>query len=215
MDAPVNGLLALVDEPLLDEFAERARDGRLILEVHRQVQVIPVAKDAQALELAAHHVDEARGVSAAGAAEIRWRHVALLGAELAVDLQLDWQPVAVVAKHVRRVVAHHRARLDDEILQDLVHRRANVDLAVGVGRAVVEDELRTAAPGVANAAVQPHFLPAGERLRLGRLKVCLHREVGTREVERVFPVRHLNLFIVVRVGEHKKSRRPLSKGAGC
>ena len=158
--------------------------------------MIPVAEDAEPLELVAHHVDEPLGVGAAGAPEIGERHLALLRAELAVDLQLDRQAVAVAAGHVRRVVAHHRARLDDEILQDLVHRRADVDLAVGVGRAVVQDELRRPAPALANPPVQAHLLPARERLRLGRRQVRLHREVGPRQVERVFPVRHLSPFIV-------------------
>ena len=51
MNAPVHRLLALVDEPLFDEPAERARDRRLILEVHRQVRVVPGAEDAEALKL--------------------------------------------------------------------------------------------------------------------------------------------------------------------
>ena len=47
-------------------------------EVHRQVRVIPVAEHHQPLELVGHHVDEALGVGAAGAAEVGHRHVALL-----------------------------------------------------------------------------------------------------------------------------------------
>ena len=48
VDAPVDRLLALVDEPALDELAQRARDRRLVIEVHRQVGVLPVAEDARA-----------------------------------------------------------------------------------------------------------------------------------------------------------------------
>ena len=191
VDAPVHRLLALVNQPLLDETAKRSRDRRLIGEVHRQVEVIPVAEDAEPLELRRHHVDEARRVRAAGTAELGDREVALLGAELAIDLELDRKPVAVVAEDVGRVEAHHRPALDDEILQDLVHRRADVDTAVGVGRTVVQDELRTSlAPG-ADLPVEIHLLPAGEGLRLSRLQVRLHREVGPREVQCVFPVRHV------------------------
>ena len=137
-------LLALVDQALLDEAAERARDRRLVPEVHRQVGLIPVAEDAEPLELLGHRADEALGVGAARAAEIGHRHLALLRTELPIDLQLDRQPVAVVADHVRRVEAGHRSRLDDEILQDLVQRRADVDVAVRVRRAVVQHELRRA-----------------------------------------------------------------------
>ena len=190
VDAPVHRLLALVDEAALDELAERARDVRLIPRVHRQVVVVPVAEDHQPLELVGHHVDEAPGVVAAGAADVGDRHVALLRPKLAIDLQLDRQAVAVVARHVGHVEAGHRPRLDDEVLQDLVERRAEVDLAVGVRRTVVEDELRRAAALLANLPVQVHRLPARERLRLGRLQVGLHRKTCARQVDRVFPLGH-------------------------
>ncbi len=193
MNAPVDRLLALVHEPLLDELPERPRDRGLVAEVHRQVEVIPVAEHAEALELLAHHPDEARRVVAAGPPEVRQRHVALLRAELAIDVQLDRQPVAVVSEHVGGVVAHHRARLHDQILEDLVHGRADVNLAVRVRRSVVQDELRAAAPGFADLFVQADLLPPGECLRLSGLQVRLHREVGPREIQCVFPIRHVNI----------------------
>ena len=99
VDAPVHRLLALVDQAALDELAERARDGRLVLEVHRQVGMRPVAEDAEALELArVIDADEPLGVRAARATEVGGRHLALLRAELAVDLQLDRQAVTVAAR---------------------------------------------------------------------------------------------------------------------
>ena len=191
-------LLALVDEAALDELAERPCDVRLIPRVHRQVVVVPVAEDHQPLELAGHHVDEAAGVVAAGAADLGHRHVALLRSELAIDLQLDRQAVAVVARQVRHVEAGHRARLDDEVLEDLVERRAEVDLAVGVRRAVVEDELRRAAALRANLPVQVHGLPAGDRFRLGRLQVRLHRETCARQIDRVLPLGHMSIQLTLR-----------------
>ena len=190
VDAPVDRLLAFVDQALLDEPAERARDRRLILEVHRQVRIVPRAEDAEALELLAHRADEALGVRAARAAEVGDRHLALLRAELAIDLQLDRQPVTVVADDVRRVEPGHRPRFDDELLEDLVERRAHVDVAVGVRRAVVQHELRRAGPARANLPVEVHRGPPGERLGLARRQVRLHREVGARQVDGVFPLRH-------------------------
>ena len=190
VDAPVDGLLALVDQPGLDELTQRARDRRLVLERHRQVRVLPVAEDPEPLEFLRHHADEARRVRAARAAEVGDAHVALLRAEFAIDLQLDRQAVAVVARHVGRVEAGHRSRLDDEVLEDLVERRAEMDLPVGVRRTVVEDELRASLPRRADLPVEVHRRPSRERLRLGGRQVGLHREPRAGQVERVLPVGH-------------------------
>ena len=170
--------------------AERPRDRRLVLERHRQVRLIPVAEDAEPLELVGHDADEPLGVGPAGAAEIRRAELPLLRPQLAVDLQLDRQAVTVVAGHVRRVEARHRPRLDDEVLEDLVEGRAQVNLPVGVGRTVVKDVLRPARPRLANPRVQAHFLPSGQRLRLGGRQVGLHREVGPGQIERILPIGH-------------------------
>jgi hypothetical protein len=63
---------------------------------------------------------------------------------------------------------------------------ADVDVAVGVGRAVVEDEALGPGALLAEALVQPRLLPAGEdRGFLGR-QAGLHREVGPRKEDRVF-----------------------------
>src|SRR5438270_687439 len=74
VDAPVDRLLALIYEPLLDEFPERARDRRLIPEVHRQVRFVPGAEDAEPLELRGHRADEALRIRPARATKIGGRH---------------------------------------------------------------------------------------------------------------------------------------------
>jgi hypothetical protein len=156
--------------------------------------MLPVAEDAETLELHVHHVDEAGGVGAARAPEIGQRHVAFLRAELAVDLQLNRQSVTVVAEHVRGIEPHHGPRLHHEVLQDLVHGRAEVNPAVRVRRTVVQHELRPARAALADALVQTHLGPARERLRLCRLEVRLHREVGARQVQRVLPLSHGSFY---------------------
>jgi hypothetical protein len=190
VDAPMDGLLALVDEALVDEFPQGARDRGLIAEVHRQVGMFPVAEDRQTLELGRHDADEPLGVGAAGAAEIGHGHVALLRPKLAVDLQLDRQAVAVVARHIRRVEAGHRSRLDDEVLENLVQRGAEVDLPVRVRRTVVEHQLRRPGARRTNLPVEVHRRPPRQRLGLAGREVRLHRKPRAGQVQRVFPVRH-------------------------
>ena len=56
-----------------------------------------------------------------------------------------------------------------------------MDVAVRVGRAVVQDEFRPPARGGAQARPQVHLLPAGEDLRLALRQVAAHREGGLRQ----------------------------------
>ena len=129
----------------------------------------PVADDAEALELLALHVDPVRGELAALVAELVDRHLVLvpaLGAVLLLDLPLDRQAVAVPARHVVGIVAEH-LRFDDEILEDLVERVADMDVAVGVGRAVMQHELRAALrPFWRRLLVEVHVVPALQQSRL-------------------------------------------------
>jgi hypothetical protein len=102
-------------------------------------------------------VDPFLGISAAFGAELVPGDlvlVQLLLAILLLDLPFDRKAVAVPAGHVGRVEAHQRARADDDVLQDLVHGVAHVEVAIGVGRAIVEDEAFGAGAGLAQLPVE-------------------------------------------------------------
>ncbi len=90
-------------------------------------------------------------------------HLELFAAELLVDLDLDGQAVAVPAGDVGGVEAGHGLGLDDEVLDALVERVAEVDGTVGVGRAVVQDVLGRAGAGAADLVVEVAVLPAARR----------------------------------------------------
>ena len=82
---------------------------------------------------------------AALAAELDDRHRVLVlapGAVVLLDLPFDRQPVAVPARHVVRVVPEHLLRAHYKVLENLVERVPDVDVAVGVGRPVVQHETR-------------------------------------------------------------------------
>src|SRR5690606_443252 len=92
------------------------------------------------------------------------------------DLVLDGQAVAVPARNVDGVHAFELARLDDHVLEDLVDGVPDVDVAVGIGRAVVQDELGRAAARFAqplvNALLFPGLDPAGLAESRGRRGMC-------------------------------------------
>ena len=128
-----------------------------------------------------------RSVGAAQLAELR--RVDVLAVRL-FDLQFDRQAVAVPARHVGRVEPGQRLGLDDDVLEDLVDRVADVDVAVGVGRAVVQDELGAAGGSLADALVAFLLLPALDPAGLALGEVAAHREGGVGQVEGAFVISH-------------------------
>ena len=165
----------------LEQFGDDRRFGAL---GHRQIRVVPVRADPEPLQLLALHVDPMLRVGAAFGAELLGRHlvlVELLLAVLLLDLPLDRQPVAVPAGHVGRVLAEQGLRPHHHVLQRMVERMADVDVAVGVGRAVVEDEFLPARARLADALVQTLALPPRKDRRLLLRQPGLHRKVGARK----------------------------------
>ncbi len=188
LHAPMDGFEALVDVAVGEEIDEGLGDDGLVFGAHREVGIFPAAEDAEALEFAAVDIDELGGVGAAGGADVGDGHGGLALAEFGVDLQFDGQAVAVPAGDVGGVEAGHGLGLDDEVLQDLVECGAEVDVAVGVGRAVVKDELGAAGAGFADAAVEVRLLPALENFGLVGGEVRLHGEIVRRQVDRLLQV---------------------------
>ena len=87
---------------------QREQLKRLGIELHRQIGIVPVALDAEPLELLALHADPFFGIGAAFGAEqdrIDLVLVELLGAIGLLDLPLDRQAVAIPAGYIRRVLA--------------------------------------------------------------------------------------------------------------
>ena len=179
--APVHGLEAAVHEATLHYLLERADLAGFAGEVHGLVRVVPVAEHAQALEVGHLLCDLLGGKGSALGLHFVTRQVAAVQLFNGV---FNGQTVAVPAGHVQRVKAFELTRLGDHVLEDLVDRVANVQLAVGIGRAVVQDELGRTATGIAqlfvDAFVFPLLHPAG--LALGQ--VAAHGEGCVWQVQR-------------------------------
>ena len=188
--APVDRLLPAEQEPALGGAREGADDLGLVPARHGEVRRLPAPEDAQPLERLPLLVDPLLRVLAAGLDDLGPIHVALLRPELLVDLELDGQAVAVPAGDVVGHVPAHVAVLHHDVLQDLVERVADVDVAVGVGRPVVEDETRPVPPGVlGDEPLEDRLLlPLAQDLRLPLGQVRLHGKVGLGQVDGVFVV---------------------------
>src|SRR5690606_29617452 len=71
----------------------------------------------------------------------------------------------------------------DDVLQHLVQRMADVDVAVRIGGTVMEHELRTSLGVFTQALIETHFLPALHELRLALRQTRTHRKIRLRQVE--------------------------------
>ena len=100
--------------------------------------------------------------------------VAALLAHFLGDLEFDGQAVAIPARDVRGAEAAQGFVFDDDVLEDFVQRGADVDVAVGEGRAVVQDEFgRGGAGGL-------------DFLRRGRRPAIFARRSGSRATRSAF-----------------------------
>ncbi|MCY1172557.1 hypothetical protein D9M73_126930 [compost metagenome] len=153
--------------------------------------MVPVAIDAEPLQLLALHIDPMLRISAALGAKFVRRNfvlIALLGAILLLDLPLDRQAVAVPTGHIGRILAEQGLRAAHRVLQDMVKRMADMHVAIRIRRAVMEDELLPATASLARFLIQTHRLPPRENARLLGGQAGFHRKVGLRQEDGVAPI---------------------------
>ncbi len=186
--APVNGFLAPVDVPVQHELAELFHRLGLIVEIHGDVGVVPVSENSQPLELAALNVEIPVRVGPAHASFVPVGNLVALRPQFLVHLVLDGQTVAVPARHKDTVVSRHVLGLDDDVLDDLVQGRPEVNVAVGVGRSVVKDVRGPPLGNLPDFPVNVGLFPEPEGFRFLFRQVGLHGEFGLRKVQGVFVI---------------------------
>ncbi len=188
VQAPVHRLRTPVQVSVVDHLAECANLLRLVARIHRQVRVLPVAEDTEAPEIPALGLDLCGGEGAAGSPERRGVELVPRLAVLLLDRELDRQAMAVPARHVRGIEAIECTRLDDDVLQDLVDRVAEMDHPVGIRRTVVQHERPAPDGDFAHALIEALVGPALQLPGLARCEIRLHRELGLRQVYRLLVV---------------------------
>ena len=192
--APVDRLASLVDEPLVHHFGEAFELSRLERRDERHVRMLPVADDAEALKLSRLHIGERTRVGGALLAQLDGRDFVLADVQLLENLELDGEPVRVVARNVWREVSALPFILNYEVLENLVRRGSDMDARVRVGRPVVKDERGLVLVLFLQLAVNVDVVPEFEKFRLPLRQIRAHREIRLGQEQRV--------LIVVR---HKKT----------
>jgi hypothetical protein len=123
---------------------------------------------------------------------------------LLLDHPFDRQAVAVPAWHVVRIEAEHLLALRHYVLEDLVQRMPDMDVAIGVRRPVVEDESRPAFAGGAQKPVKIEAAPALEDFRLFLRQAGAHRKGGLGQKQR--------FAVIARFGRRFGHGAPSTKG---
>ena len=206
--APLRGSELADDDSGLSDAAEGADDSGLGFGAHGFVGVVPFAHDAHADEVGALAVDLLFGEGAALGAEVG---VGVAGDFVLLHLALHGQAVAVPAGQVGRVVSGEVFGADDEVLEAFVDGVSDVDVAVGVGRPVVEDEAGAAGCGLSEAVVEVVFFPEREGERFPPREVPAHRKRRSGQVERVGVgrfFRHRDSGIIRERGRKNQNSRP-------
>ncbi len=183
-DAPVHGLFAAVHEAFLDDVRKQPQLIGLVFFIESQVRIVPITKHAEALELRALMVNELACVGITFAADLRRGGIlAACLAKLLHHLEFNRQPVTIPARHIRHIFAPHGLKLEDDILERFIECRANVHIAIGEGRAVMQYEgLFGLYVAVSNAGVQILRIPLLEPLRLTLHQTGFHGETSLRQV---------------------------------
>ncbi len=188
VQAPMHGLGTPVQVSVVDHLAERTNLLCLVARVHGQVWVFPVAQDAETPEVAALCLDLGRSERAAGGAERGGVELVPRLAVLLLHRQLDRQAMAVPARHIRGIETIERARLDDDVLQDLVHGVAEMDDSIGIRGTIVQHERLAPDGDFAHALIESQVRPALQLPGLAGREVRLHWELRLRQIHRLLVV---------------------------
>ena len=145
--------------------------------------MIPVAEYAQANEIGLLQLDLRFGMRSCIRHEFFRRYILAM---LLLDKNFDRHAVAIPAGDIDRVVAGQLLRLDDDVLQNLVDRMADVNRRVGVRWAIVQNELWLALRLQAHLFIQllplpfrdphgfaPGEIPAHGKRRIGEIQCAL------------------------------------------
>ncbi len=129
---------------VLNDFAQRPNNIGLKLVIHRQVRVFPVAQHTETHEILFLPVHLTACILPAFLTKCFDVDLDAGLADLLFNLVLNRQPVAIPAGHIRSIIATQSTGLDDDILQYFIDRMTDMNIAICVGRAIVQNEFLSA-----------------------------------------------------------------------
>ena len=192
VETPVDRFQTLEYETLFDHLGQRADFARFVGKVHGFVRVVPVAQYTEAHEVGLLPFDL---LTCIGTAALAGQVGRLILAKGGFHLVLNRQTVTVPARHIGSVETGQGLGTGDDVLENLVDRMTDVNAAIGIGRAVVQNKLRPTFALRAQLLIQANLVPALQNLRLALRQGGLHRKLGVRQIKRGFVIGHFRLFV--------------------
>ena len=158
VDAPVDRLQPAIDEAFFQKAVKSLQGARFVVARHGFIGRIPAAYAGNSFKLRGLQINVLLRIGAASIQNPRRGHFQFFAPQLLIHLDFDRQSVAIEAGNVGRVETRHGLRLDDKILQPFVQCVAQVNGAVGVGRAVVQQEIGAASLAARFASLAQFFI---------------------------------------------------------
>ena len=140
-------------------FSQCANGVRFHLIIHCQIGTFPITKDAETHKTLTLAFDLLHGIFTTLFAEGGVLDFDAGFANLLFYVVFNGQTVTIPTGNIRRIKAAHGARFNDNIFKGFVYRMTQVNLAVGVRRAIVKNILFAASAGLANLLIEIAVLP--------------------------------------------------------
>ena len=139
VNAPVHRLGAFMQVTVTDDFTQRTDNVGFGFEVHGAIRMFPIAQYAKTDKVFALAVDLGRSVFTAFCTELRGGEFLTRLTKFLLYFQFDRQTVTVPARHIRRVVTRKAFGLHDNVFQNLVNRVTNMNAAIRIRRAIMQN----------------------------------------------------------------------------
>ena len=174
---PVDRLEPLVDVSLFGHLAEYFYLLGFKLWCKRQVRIFPVSPDAKPFKLLPLQVHVLKREFLAKSTELGYRFFVPVYAQFLYCLRFNGQTMGVPTRYIGRIVSIHGFGFHNNILEYLVQGLAQVNVTIGVGRAVMKYELLFPRMFFKIPSVYVFPVPEFNHFRFLCRKICPHRKV--------------------------------------
>ncbi len=192
--APVNGFFLFEKTAVAGKFGQLPNNGSFIRKVHGQVGPFPFTENTQPDKLLPLNINEFIGISATGPADLHLAHLFLTAPEIFIHLVFDRQAVAIPAGYIMAAKTSQGARLDDNILQNLVQGVPHVEMSIGIGRPVMKDKTLGILSFLKHPPIHILVFPGLNELRLPFCQVPAHGKSGFGQIQSFLVIHGIHLL---------------------